>query len=201
MLSRNGVLWFIILGGMVVTATSIWRVANSGTTQDSDEFGSPSSQVTSEAEIEIEVEPTAVRAPRADSNDWISAIDRAAESGDFEEAKRLEVAAWEDRLKKHEVEPVDESFRARVEADLEEKMRSTSFEGVRFDGITCKSSTCRGNFSFDSFDIASQRWKQVMRDGRFGYGQLRVSMTLPEPADTTVPYEASVLLDFSNVVF
>lgn len=112
----------------------------------------------------------------------------------LEQQKLATIERHEARVKAHRDQPVDPAWGpatgSLVRSDLETLAESSAFKVVEAD---CKTTTCAGTLEWPSFGAASSEWRNVLHHS-FRANCSR-EVTLPDPADETAPYRATIVLD------
>jgi hypothetical protein len=107
-------------------------------------------------------------------------------------SKRRHFEAHERALRAHAAEPVDPGWAPRTAAafgeDLE-KLRARSEARVR--DVDCRSSSCVARLQWKSYQDARAHFASVL--GARYQVACATEITLPDPVDTSRPYEASVI--------
>ncbi len=112
----------------------------------------------------------------------------------FEEQKLATIQRHEALVKAHREQPVDPAWgpatSTLVRQDLETLAGSSSFKVVEAE---CKTTSCAGTLEWPNFGAAASEWRKVLHAG-FQANCSR-EVTLPDPADETAPYRATIVLD------
>jgi hypothetical protein len=112
----------------------------------------------------------------------------------FEELKAATIRQHQDRIQTHKQQTSDPSWGpatgALLRRDLTALAESSSFSVVEAD---CRTTSCTGTVEWPSYGNALAEWRRLLHHP-YEPGCSR-AITLPEPADTSAPYQATVVLD------